>query len=277
MFNKNIVVIESLSCFGKSSVTVALPLLSVFGLSASVIPTVILSTHTGGYINPCKIDLEDFLEPTLNHWNNNNITFDGILTGYISSEKQIDVLVNKIDSIKKENTIFLCDPAFADNGKFYSGFSNDFAGKMLQLCKSADIITPNLTEACLLTDTAYKTEYDKEYIDSLLIKLYNLTDSTVVITGISFNDNEIISAVIDNNRISYISSKKISGNFHGTGDIFASCVIGCMLRGKDIQSSVDLAMNYVSQCLEITSQNSNDERIGILFENQLENLLKLLN
>ncbi len=277
MLNKNIAVIQSLSCFGKSSITVALPVLSALGLSTAAIPTVILSTHTGGFGTPERVNLDDFLEPTFNHWQKNNVTFDGILTGYISSEKQIDDLIKNVHSIKKECSVFLCDPAFADNGKMYNGFSDNFPEKMLSFCKMADIITPNLTEACLLTSTEYKTDYDILFIEKLLNKLYLLTDSTVIITGLCIYENKITSAIIEKGNISYVSAKKIPSNYHGAGDIFASCIIGGLLKGNELFISVEKAMDFVSSCLKETYENFKDERIGICFENQLSNLIKLYN
>lgn len=275
MANKNIAVVQSLSCFGKSSLTIALPVLSAAGFNTSVIPTVMLSTHTGGFGIPEKVEINGFLNSTLKHWDEIGLYFDCLYSGYIKSPTQIDALINYADKFCKNKGLFLCDPAFADNGKLYNGFDNNFSIEMLKLCKKADIITPNLTEACLLSNCEYKSKYDKDYINNILNNLYSLTNSTIILTGLTFDKDNIITAVNENGNIYYCSSKNIPVNFHGAGDLFVSVLLSSYLNSQNLKNSIVFAMDFVSKCIEDTVLNSFDERNGIIFEDKLSLICEL--
>ena len=159
---KKILTIQDISCYGQCSITVALPIISAFGIETAVLPSAVLSTHTGGFKNFTFRDLSEDIPKIIGHWKEENIDFDAIYTGYLGSFEQIDQMKAFIDA-KHEKTLAVVDPAMADNGKLYKGFTLEFAAAMAKLCAKADYIIPNITEAAFLTDMEYKEEYNKEY------------------------------------------------------------------------------------------------------------------
>lgn len=167
---KRIVTIQDISCIGKCSLTVALPIISAMGIETAIIPTAVLSTHTMFSDFTFK-DLTDQIQPISDHWKKENFKFDAIYTGYLGSAEQTKLVCDFFDRYKTDDNIIFVDPAMADNGKLYPAFDNNFAKLMANVCAKADIIVPNLTEACLMTDTEYKTEYDEQYVFDILHKL----------------------------------------------------------------------------------------------------------
>ena len=164
-----------------------------------------------------------------------------------------------------------------DNGKTYSGFLKSFPSYMLRLCQKAHIITPNITEACMLTGLPYKESgYDKEYIETILSKLYSITKAKIVLTGVSFENKKIGSAIYENGEISYVFADKQLKSFHSTGDIFASVLTGAVLNGRSLKSSAQIAVNFVTLCIKRTIKEKTDARFGVNFENEIPSLLKYL-
>ena len=221
---KKILTIQDISCYGQCSLTVALPILSSLGIETCVLPTAILSTHTGGFKNFTCLDLTEEMLKIEKHWLSENITFDGIYTGYMASAHQIDYVKNIICDFREQAKIILVDPVMADNGKLYPAFDLAFVEKMKELCGVAGVIVPNLTEACFLLGKPYMTSYTKKDIEQSLVELSNLGPSTVLITGIKFEEGELGVAVYEkkDNSFSYYFQKEIPQSFHGTGDIYAS-------------------------------------------------------
>ena len=165
---KRALTIQDISCVGKCSLTVALPIISAFGVETSVIPTAVLSTHTA-FKNFTFCDLTDEIEKISNAWQKENISFDAIYTGYLGSSKQISIISELFKTFKTKDNFILVDPVMGDNGKLYSGFDQTFADEMALLCKNADVIVPNLTEASFMLHTPYiASGYDEEYIKDLL-------------------------------------------------------------------------------------------------------------
>lgn len=274
---KSIVAIHDISCFGRCSLTVALPILSACGVQTSVIPTAVLSTHTGGFRNNTFCDLTSQIEPIANHWKEENLEFDAIYCGYLSSEKQIFSVISAINTLKKEKTTVIIDPVMGDNGKYYSGFSKTYPQFMLKLCKKADIITPNITEACLLTGIEYiPLNYDKSYIEKILKKLFKLTNAKIILTGISFDEKKIGVAVLDEGEIFYQFSEKSERSLHSTGDIFASVLTGALLNERSLKAATQLAINFTAVCIKQTIDDNTESRYGVNFEKQLPNLIKFL-
>ena len=182
---KGAAAIHDISGVGKCSLTVALPILSAAGVECSVIPTAVLSTHTGGFNDFTYRDLTDDILPIAKHWASLNLQFDSICTGYLGSQEQIEIVLKTIDLLRCEDTLILIDPVMADAGELYKTFDNSFPKKMLSLCKKADILIPNITEACLLTETPYESgPYSKDYIETLIDKLKKVTDKKIVLTGV---------------------------------------------------------------------------------------------
>lgn len=271
MSGKSIATIQSLSGFGKSSLSVALPILSSAGHEVSLLPSVVLSAHTG-YTSPIKADLGDFLEDSLNSWIENNLTFDALYTGYLCTENQIESIIKVKEKLLGEKGIFFCDPAMGDGGKVYRGFGNDFPKAMLKLCMSADFILPNLTEACLMTGIDYKTEFDKDYIEEIVRRLKKITRNTIVLTGIDFDDENIYNVVSEDDELIYIPNEKQFGSYHGTGDMFTSCLVSGVMNGMGVTDAVRFAGEFVSSAIKNTVIKARNEKVGLAFEDNL-NLL----
>ncbi len=268
---KSIATIQSLTGFGKSSLSVALPILSASGIEVSVLPSAVLSAHTG-YSSPERADMNGFVEASLDNWSKNGFMFDALYSGYLCNQNQIESIINNKGSILKDNGIFFCDPAMGDGGKLYSGFDADFSRAMLKLCSNADIIFPNVTEACLMTDTPYSENYDKSFIEELVLKLKKITCSTVVLTGVCLKEKAISTVVASKDSVSYIETEKQPDCFHGSGDIFTSVFIATYLNGADFLKSAEKASQFVSLCIKDTLSLNRDEKSGIMFEKRLNSL-----
>ncbi|MBQ0084164.1 MAG: pyridoxamine kinase [Clostridiales bacterium] len=276
MAQKRIAAIHDISGFGKCSLTVALPICSAAGIETAVIPTVVLSTHTGGFKGYTFRDLTDDIMPIAQHWKKEGITFDAFYTGYLGSLKQVDLVIEAIELLKTEKTIVATDPAMADNGRLYVGFPEDFPAAMLKLCKKADIIIPNITEACLLLGRRYEEgPYTEEYIEELLGALYKETGAKIVLTGVYFNDKKLGAAVFDGHRTDYLMSEKIDALFHGTGDVFASALISAFIRGKNLVSATEIAVKFTVGSMKRTLRDET-YRYGVNFEGEIPSLLKYL-
>lgn len=271
---KRIVTMQDISCVGKCSLTVALPILSVMGVETAVIPTALLSAHSV-FPDFTFRDLTEEILPIARHWNGQSLTFDAIYTGYLGSEQQIDIIAQAIDVVSGTETLVFVDPAMADQGRLYAGFHLDFARKMAELCRRADIIDPNVTEACFLTDTPYKETYDEAYLDALLEKLGDLCAGTVVLTGVRRKSGEtgVISMTPGGERFSYFH-ETIPGQFHGTGDIFSSVAVGGILRGLSLPNALCLAADFTHDCIRRTEADPEKRWYGVSFESALPLLIK---
>ena len=186
---KRILTIQDISCLGKCSITIALPVISAMGVEAVILPTAVLSTHTMFPNFTCK-DLSDQLKPITDHWKEQNITFDAIYTGYLGTEEEIEVVKEIIREFRTPETLVFIDPVMADNGKLYPAFDENYAARNATLCAEADVIVPNITEACFLTGTGYRETYDMDYVKDLLAKLAALGAKTVALTGTSFAEGK---------------------------------------------------------------------------------------
>ena len=221
---KRIITIQDISCVGKCSLTVALPVISAMGVEACVLPTAVLSTHTA-FKGFTFRDLTSDISEITAHWKQEKIHFDAIYTGYLGSFEQINLMHSLINDFGGEGTRVIVDPCMGDNGYLYSGFTEDFAFAMAGLCSKADVIVPNLTEASFMLGIPYLASgYTKEYIEDLLKKLAELGSRRVVLKGISFDDKKLGIASYDSQtqKINWYFHEKMPQSFHGTGDIFAS-------------------------------------------------------
>ena len=276
---KRIVTIQDVSCFGKCSITVALPLVSAMGIECAIIPTSVLSTHTGGFDGFTFRDLSDDIPKISEHWQKYNIEFDTIYTGYLGSVKQIDYTIDFIRSFKKENTLLFVDPAMADKGRLYTGFNNEFPSHMARLCACADIVVPNITEASFLTGTPYTESYDESHVRSLLKKLCQLGAKKAVITGIALEKATQGAYFYDSekNEYYYYRAENIERNFHGTGDTFASVLAGAITRGFDIKRAIEIAVDFTVECIKATLPEADDHKYGVKFEECIPSLIEKLN
>ena len=273
---KRILTVQDISCFGQCSLTVALPILSACGAETVIIPSAVLSTHTGGFSGFTFRDLSDDIPAISAHWQKEGIDFDAIYTGYLGSLKQIDMVKDLFKNHTRKGGIKVVDPAMADNGNLYYGFDQEYANAMATLCKEADIVLPNITEACFMTGVEYKESYDKEYIDTILAALENAGMKDIILTGVSFNKETTGVIVKTSKGVEYYSHKKIPVGSHGTGDVYASAFCGALLRGKSSFDAASIAANYTLRCIENTIGDES-HKYGVKFETAIPYLIEELN
>lgn len=278
MKQKRVATIQDISCFGKCSLTVALPVISAMSVEAAIIPTAVLSTHTGGFNGFTFRDLTEDIPDIAKHWKSENLGFDVIYTGYLGSFKQIEYISDFIDSFKTEVNTVLIDPAMGDNGKLYTGFSPEFALAMGKLSGKADVIVPNLTEAAFMLDEPYvESGYDEEYVKGILKRLTDLGAKNAILTGISYSSEKIGVVCYSSETGEYNSyfTDRIGGSFHGTGDIYASVCAGAIARGMSLIESASLAADYVCECIKATIDDK-EHWYGVKFEDAISYLVDRL-
>ena len=276
---KRLLTIQDLSCVGQCSTTVALPLLSACGVECAVLPPAMLSNHTAaGFKGWSFCDLTAEMPKVEEKWVGQGIRFDAFYTGYVC-EQHIDPILSILRTCAAPGAIRIVDPAMADNGILYRGFAPDFPSKMLRLCKGADYLLPNITEAALLTGEdpvffgAGTSHPRREDIERLISRLHGLGVKTVVLTGVSFNESELGSAVSDGKTIEYDFNPRNPRNSHGTGDVFASVFAGAVLRGKSALEAAALAADIVCAAIEATDP---DHWYGVSFEKTIPSLVSRL-
>lgn len=274
---KRVLAIHDISCVGKCSLTVALPIISASGAECSILPTAVLSTHTGGFDNFTFCDLTDEVEPITQHWKSLNLPIDAIYTGYLGSFRQIDLVKNIFDDFRTENSLICVDPVMGDNGQLYALFDETFAKGMASLCGKADLIMPNLTEASYMTGVPYRESgYDEAYIISVLNALHNLGAKKVVLTGVSFEENKLGAAASENGKVTYAMNDRIEGYYHGTGDVFGSALVGALVNGKSLTDATQIATDYTVTCIRRTKEAATEARYGVCFEQELPTYIDML-
>ena len=274
---KRVATIQDISCLGKCSLTVALPVISAMGVECCVVPTAVLSTHTmfSGFTFH---DLTAELTPIADHWEKEGFTFDALYSGYLGSEEQLDIVKDYFTRFGK-NAVKLVDPVMADNGKLYAGFTPEFARKMAKLCSHADIMLPNLTEAAYLLDRPYVGGgYDEAFIRDLLKRLSDFGAETVILTGVSFSETEIgvMSYTAGTETFESYFHSRVNAGYHGTGDIFASVVTGGLVRGLRLKEAYRLAADFTAACIKRTAGTPGGIRYGVYFEAELPGLIRAL-
>lgn len=273
---KRILTIQDISCVGQCSLTVALPILSAAGLETAILPSAVLSNHTGGFSGWTFTDLTEDMPKIREQWEKENIGFSAIYTGYLGSAKQIDYVKDVVSSRLECGGKLIVDPAMADNGKLYAGFDSAFVDAMKKLVFSADIILPNITEAALLTDSEYKEEYDVSYTDILISRLMENGAKTIVLTGVGYSPDKTGVLVCKDGKQSYYEHRKIAGGCHGTGDVYASAFVGAIENGFSEFDSAKIAADFTLECIEKT-QGDKNHWYGVKFELAIPTLIKLLN
>ena len=275
MAYKKILTIQDISCVGQCSLTVALPILSACGMETCILPSAVLSTHTAGFSGFTFRDLTDDMPAIQEHWKKENIKFKAIYTGYLGSIKQIGYVRDILKTMGTNDCVRIVDPAMADNGQLYSIFNQDYVEAMKVLCGEADILVPNITEACFLTDEEYKETYDEGYICNLVEKLKALGAKTVVLTGVSYESGKTGVIVYENGKMEYYKHDKIAKGSHGTGDIYASAFVGALMNDKSVYEAAKIAADYTVKCI-INTQGDADHWYGAKFETALGDLMKML-
>lgn len=273
---KKILTIQDISCVGQCSLTVALPILSACGLETAILPSAVLSTHTAGFSGYTFRDLTDDIPKIADHWQKENIKFEAVYTGYLGSTKQIEYVKDIMKNLGAESSVNIVDPAMADNGKLYPAFDKDYVEAMKTLCNEADIILPNITEACFLTDISYQSEYDEAYINSILNKLGSENSKrTVVLTGVQYREGKTGVVVYSDGKSEYYEHRRIANGCHGTGDVYASVFVGALLHGRKIFDAARIAADFTVSCIEKTNEDSS-HWYGVKFELLLPELIKSL-
>ena len=275
MSYKKILTIQDISCVGQCSLTVALPILSACGLETCILPSAVLSTHTAGFSGFTFRDLTEDMPQIQAHWQKENIRFQAIYTGYLGSVKQVGYVKSILSTMGTEDCVRIVDPAMADNGMLYPIFNEEYVAAMKTLCASADILIPNITEACFLTDTQYRETYDEAYVKLLLEKLTQLGAKSVVLTGVGYVPGKTGVIVYKDGVIRYYAHDKVSKGCHGTGDIYASAFTGALLNGKEIFEAAKIAADYTVKCI-INTQGDESHWYGAKFETALRYLMDMI-
>lgn len=258
---KRAALINDLSCFGKCSLSVALPILSAYGVEAVSLPTAILSTHTGGFEGYVVRDMTDEMRAFSAHWKRMGLKFDLISTGFFSSPEQLEIAADFIHDFAEEETIVLVDPVLGDNGSLYGCFSEACVEKMRALCALADVISPNHTEACLLTGSAMDT-----CVETLLPLL---PCPNAVITGVRRGAEIGYEARLDGERVS-VYKAYVPIQLHGTGDVFASAYAAEILNGHGLVDALPRAAEFLDACIYDTAKRQPAHWYGLAFEDELK-------
>lgn len=275
---KKVLAIHDISCAGRCSLTVALPIISAAGIECSVVPTALLSTHTGGFEGYTFLDLTDEIYPVVSHFKSLGIHFDAIYTGYLGSYAQLQIIERVFEELADENTIRLVDPVMGDGGKLYRNFDKTFVGGMSRLCAKADIIVPNVTEASMMVGREYAEVCSEEYAMELLSALCELGAKKAVLSGVSFSEGTLGAVCLDSEGGGFSSyfSERIEGFYHGTGDVFASTLLAAMLCDRSLEASMRIAADFTLSAIKRTYISGRDRRYGVEFESGLSELGALL-
>ena len=271
---QRILTVQDISCLGQCSITVALPILSACGHETCILPSAVLSTHTGGFGMPYIKDLTDDFDGIIKHWQELNYKFNAVYTGYLGNQRHMEYVKNIFDTMLVPGGMKIVDPAMGDHGKLYTGFNIDYALAMRDLCACADVILPNVTEACFMTGIPYREVLDEEYVSDLMDRLEKICPN-VVLTGIGYTPEETGVLVSRQGQRWHYVQKRIPRNFHGTGDVFASSFVGAWLRGKTMEQAVQIAADYTVGCIEKTFSEP-AHWYGVKFEEALPQLVKTL-
>ena len=278
MMDRKVLTVQDISCFGQCSLTVALPIISACGIETAILPSAVLSTHTGGFTGYTFRDLTDDIPGIIAHWEKEHIAFDTMYTGYLGSAEQIRLVGELFRRVAAPGCVKIVDPAMGDGGKLYTGFDSAFAEKMATLAAKADIVLPNITEAAFMTGLPYLEKgYDEAYIRTLMQKLLDMGAGAVVMTGVGYREGEIGVAVLrrGENGISYYFHEKLPKNSHGTGDIFASAFAGAVTRGRDLLAAAKIAADFTLAGMKATAGDST-HWYGTKFEKALPILIDAL-
>lgn len=274
---RSIALINDLSGFGRCSLTVSLPIISALKVQCAVLPTCVLSNHTA-YDSFYMKDLTDSMDPWMDEWKKLDLHFDGIYTGFLGSEEQIEKVLRFMDLFARNSedtekkTVVIVDPVMGDNGVIYGTYTEGMCRGMKELVRKANVITPNLTEACLLADWPYREDFLEEELEKLGRILMDMGPDRVVISGIRFQ-NDVCDLMMEKGRpVEWNRARKIFEFRHGTGDVFASIVAADAVKGIDFYESVRKAAKFVRDAIRVTQNLHVPMRDGVAFEEILYTL-----
>ncbi len=273
---KKVLTVQDISCLGKCSLTIALPVISALGSETVILPTAVLSTHTMFKNFTCK-DLSDQIEPITAHWKSEGVKFDAIYTGYLGTIEQIDKIKRLFRDFRGENTVIFVDPVMADNCKLYPAFDMDYVRKNAELCAGADIVVPNITEASLMTGMDYREEYGVDYIKELLRRMNDLGARVNVITGVSLEKGKTGVMGFDRESGEYYvyQNDRVDAVYHGTGDLFSSACVGEIMKGRDWRDAMRIAADYTAHTIEVTLESADKPWYGVDFEATIPELIAM--
>lgn len=271
---KRVLTIQDISCAGQCSLTVALPIISACGAECCVLPSAVLSTHTA-FPGATFRDLTEDMPHIAAHWQAAGLRFDAICSGYLGSIKQMEYVRQIFDTLGSDGCVRIVDPAMADHGKLYRGFDDAFVAAMKAFCGRADYLIPNVTEACLLTDTPFRREYDRAFVEELLHKLALLGPENIILTGAAYTPGVTGVAVLSQGQIHCYGHEMLPESRHGTGDIFAAAFVGGLMRGKTALEAAQIAADFVCASIRLTL-TGDDHWYGAKFELALPQLMQAL-
>ena len=274
---KRVLTIQDISCLGQCSLTVALPILSACGHETCVLPSAVLSTHTGGFTGFTFRDLTEDMPAICRHWESAGIRFNAIYTGYLGSAEQIGLVEEFFSLFRTEKNLILVDPVMGDHGKLYSLYTPEMAEGMKRLCKKADVVVPNMTEAAFLTGTEYQeANHNKKYLEMLCEKLLAMGARQVVLTGVAPNCGKMGVACHNGREFFVYAPERVNAHYDGTGDLFASVLLGGLLHGHALNTAAALAADFTRSCMEISLKNGTNPHHGVDFEPMLWKLGKMI-
>lgn len=261
--------INDISGVGRCSITVISPVMSALGCQVCPLPTAVLSSHSE-FSEFYFLDFTEHMEEYFSYWERNGFEFDCIYTGFVGSERQIGIITNIINRLSRTNKpIVVVDPVMGDHGIPYTTYNAKMVLRMSELVKHADIITPNLTEACILLKEEYKAErMERARLKEYMERLGSLGPDTVVITGVRLDDSSYINAAYDKKTGEYwrIPFRHVDTRYPGTGDLFTALFTGYMLRGKRLPEAVQEAARFITRAVEVTHKSGTERAEGVLFE-----------
>ena len=272
MAYKKILTVQDISCVGQCSLTVALPIISACGIETCVLPSAVLSTHTAGFKGYTFRDLTEDMPDIAKHWAKEKIVFDCVYTGYLGSKQQIAYVEDIYRTTRKDGSLLIVDPAMADHGRRYSGLSEEYARAMESLCRRADIIMPNMTEAAMFAGREYREAMTEEYVSELLDALDH---PCVILTGTGYQPGMTGVTIREKGAQFLYTHAKLGKNYHGTGDMFAACFTGALLCGRSKTEAAQIAADFVCKAIEKTMNNP-AHWYGVKFEQALPDLIRKL-
>ena len=269
---KRVATINDLSVFGRCALSVITPVISVMGSQVLAIPTTVLSTHTGGFKNISSVNCDGFIDSLAKQYSEIGLDIDCIYSGYLANSSQFKSTNRFIDTFP--NAFIVVDPVLGDSGKLYRGLTAEMVESMQNLVSRADLITPNPTEACFLTETGFAENFSKNHAMDLILSLAQKSSANIIITGIDIAEiGKCNLCLSKSGRIFAVRCDVKNQSYHGTGDCFCATVVGSLMRGDSLESAVCNATSFVEHCIEITADSGEPERDGIFLESALPVLL----
>lgn len=271
---KRVAAIHDLSCFGKCSLTVALPVISAMGVECAVLPTAMLSGHFAALPHVDVLDLTDHMDVIAKQWHDGQVAFDGIFSGYLSSAAQVERVADFVETFRTGNTLYVADPAMADRGKLYRGFDESHVVAMAKLCQASDVTLPNVTEACMMLGESFSPVQTRQQVQLLSRGMVSLGAKGVVMTGVSLSPDRVGIACCDGGEVVILDREKTPGHYNGTGDLFGSVFTAALVKGTDFLRAAEKAMDFTSFVIAQTAKNPDHRPYGVDFEQHLHLLME---